>query len=985
MATQTQPIQEAFNAGEFGERMASRVQFDKYQNAGSLYQNIIPLPQGGWGRRPGFRYIANAKSNSVRPWLIPFVFSTTQAYVLELGETTMRFYRNQAQIVAVDVTASITNGTFGSDVSGWTDNSNGTGSVTWNASAYMNLNGAGSGNEALATQSISITETTTVHVLRFQIRGDAGDEVIVRVGASSGGASEDVYTSSKRKTGWHTIEFTPGNATVYLTFENAQNKTIGIDNVELLDDAAVEITTPWSESDLPSVNYAQSADVIYFALGGATRVYKLLRYGNSSWSIEPVLFEDGPYQALNTTSTTLTFSATSGNGVTCTASAVTGINDDAGFRSTDVGRLIRFEDAGNTWHWMQIVGYTSTTQVTVDIKGTTLSATTAQTDWRLGEWNDTDGWPAVVSFVQQRFVCANTTINPQKFWMSKSADIQNFADEDTSGTVTDDSSIVYKFAARQVNAIRWITSRKKPIIGTVGGEWTLRSDGAVLTPTDIAADFEVSGGTAAIPPLEIRSRLVFAQSQARKIVEFADVIQENGIQGFDSFDLTILNDRVLEGGAVQLAYQQEPDSVIWAVREDGQVPTLTYQPEQSVIGWARQILGGSFEGGNAVVESVASIPGQNGSGQFKDSSGRFEVWVAVKRDINGSTVRYIECLEKLFNGSEDLQQDAFYVDSGLTLDNPVTISGATKANPVVITATSHGFSDGDDVRIVRVKGMTELNAQSFKIFEALTNSFELAQTTGANVTGATKANPCVITAPAHGLSTGDEVAFFNVGGMTELNGNGYTITKIDADSFSLDGIDSSAYTTYTSAGTVHLAIDGSAYTTYAANGEARKKVSSVSGLSHLEGETVKVFADGAVQTDKTVSSGAITLDDAASMVHVGLEYEHRWKSLKLAYGGQNGSAIGKPKNIADVILVLMETAEGALSIATVDSDGENTFTELDLRDATDIDGDPVPFFTGEVRLGVAAGYDQDIRLVIKGTAPVPSSMLGISPELETSS
>jgi hypothetical protein len=955
MSIQTTPILEAFNAGEFGDRMAARVQFDKYQNAGAVYQNILPLPQGGWTRRPGFRYINTAKSASVRPWLLPFIFSSTQAYTLELGEMSMRFFRNQGLIAAADVTATITNGTFDSNITGWTDTSAGTGAISHDATNdRMTLTGVGVGNEARATQAITITETTTTHVLRFQVIGDAGDEVRVRVGTASGGASEDLYTTGRRYIGWHTIEIDPdSNATIYLTFENDHDKAIQIDNIEILDNVAVEITTPWGESELPTINYAQSADVIYFAIGGATHVYKLSRYGNSSWSLETILFDDGPYLAENTTTTTLTLGAATGNGISLTASAVTGINEDVGFRATDVGRLFRFKNGANDWGWGLIVGFTSTTVVTVDIKATVTTAT-ATTNWRLGEWNDTDGWPAVVSFVQQRFVAARTNLNPQKFWMSKSAEIQNFADEDETGAVLDDSSIVYKFAARQVNTIRWITSRKKPIIGTQGGEWTLRSDGAVLTPTDIAADFEVSGGVAPLPPLEIRSRLVFAQAQARKLVEFADVIQENGIQGFDSFDLTLLNDRVLQGGALQLVYAQEPDSVIWTVREDGQMPTLTYQPEQSVVGWARQIIGGVFQGGDAVVESVAVIPGQDGSGQFKDSSARFEVWTAVKRTINGATTRYIECLEKVYNGAEDLQEEAFYVDSGLSLDIPVTISGTTSANPVVITATGHGFSDGDEVRIVRVKGMTELNAKSFKIFEVLTNTFELAQDTGTNVTGITQANPGVVTAPAHDLDTGDEVAFFGVNGMTDVNGNGYTVTKIDADSFSI-GVDTSGFGAYTSAGEAHLAIDSSAYTAYAAGGEVRKKVTSVSGLSHLEGETVKVFADGAVQTDKTVASGAITLDDSASVVHVGLSYEHRWKSLKLAYGSQNGSAVGKPKSLADVILVLMEAAEGSISVATVDSDGEGIFSELDLRDATNLDGDAVPFFTGEVRLGVACG------------------------------
>ena len=980
MTVQTNPLLEAFNAGEFSGRMAARVQFDKYQNAGSEYQNVIPLPQGGYASRPGFRYIAGAKSNSVRPWLLPFIYSTDQAYCLELGNNCLRFYKDQAQITALDISSTIANGTFGSDISSWTARNTGSGAIAHDSTNDdMNLNGGGSGNEARAYQSVTTSNTGTEHVLAFEIVGDPGDEITVRIGSSAGGSQ--YYSDAKRLTGVHTIEFTPGASPYYVEFENGQSKTISIDNVSILDNVAVELVTPWPEATLPDISYAQSADVIYFAAGGSYPVYRLERYGHSSWSLIKVLFSDGPWLTENSESTTLTPGATSGNGVTITASAVTGINDDTGFRTADVGRLIRIKDAANNWTWMQIVGYTSTTQVSVDIKGPNLSSTAARSTWRLGEWNDTDGWPSVVSFIQQRFATARTTKEPQKFWLSKSADIQNFADSDTEGAVVDDSSINYKFASREVNTIRWIASRKKPIIGTQGGNWTLNSDGAVLTPTDISAVFEVSGGVAPIPPLEIRSRLVFAQAQSRKLVEFADVIQDNGLQGYDSFDLTILNDRVLKDGLVQLAYQQQPDSTIWGVRGDGQMPTLTYQPEQNVIGWARHILGGSFHGGDAIVESVTTIPGQDGSGQFKDSSGRHEIWVAVKREVNGSTVRYIECLEKLYNGDEDLQEEAFYVDSGLTLDQPKTITAATRAKPVQITAANHGFSDGDLVRIVRVKGMSELNANTYKIAEVTTNTFELGAIDGVSVTAVTKANPGSVSAPNHGLVTGNEVHFHDIGGMTDLNGNGYTVTKVDDNTFTI-GVNSTGFGTFTSGGRVYLATDGSAYTTYSADGEARKKVTSVTGLTHLEGQSVKVYADGAVQTDKTVSSGAITLDNAASMVHVGLSYERRWKSLKLAYGGQGGTAVGQPKNIADVILILLEAAEGSLSMATVDIDGEGSFTELDLRSAVNLDDAPVPFFTGEKALGITAGHDTDIRLLLKGTSPVPFTVLGLSPEME---
>ena len=921
MSVTTQPNQESFNAGEFGERMSGRVQFGKYQNAGAQYENILPLPQGGFTYRPGSRFISEARASTERAFLIPFIFSTVQSYILDLSEQRMRFFKDQAIIVGDGATTSTTinNGQFTDNLVGWTTR---TGTVTHQSSSSDVPTSAKLADGAAFYQSFdydgaTVSAPKTV-VIGFTISGDPGDTLTVRCGTSAG--ASNLMADTERKVGYHLISFdvtqdhtAAGGDPIFLEFANGFGKAVYIEDVFLYNGTAIELHTPYTEANQPDISYAQSADVMYMAIGGSTHVYRLDRFGHSSWSLTEVLFTDGPFLDQNITSTTVSAASATGKGITLTASAVTGINDGAGFRNTDIGRLIRAKNSSNKQAYAMITARASTTSVAIDILSPDGFPTSGTTDWRLGEWNDEDGWPSVGSFVQQRRALAATTVDPQKFWLSASADLENFADTDVDGDVLDDSAINYRFASRSVNNIFWVASRKKPIIGTLGGNWTLRSEGSVLTPTDIVADFEVSSGCARIPPVEVRSRLVFAQRQERKLVEFADVIQSNGLEGFDAFDLTLLNDRVLTSGVVQLSYQQEPDSIIWCVREDGQLAALTYQPDQDVVGWSRHIIGGSFQGGDAVVESVAVIPGANGAGQFKDSTGRDEVWISVKREINGSTKRYIECLEKTFNADEDLQEDAFYVDSGLTLDAPFTITAITKANPgVVTTAAAHGFSNGDEVRIVRVKGMTEVNNTSFLVAGVTSTTFQLQDLDSTNV-------------------------------------------------------------------------NTTSHTTYSTGGEVRKKVSSISGLTHLEGQAVQVFADGAIQTAKTVSSGAITLDTAASQVHVGLSATRKFKSLKLAFGGRDGSAVGKPKSIADVILVLMEAGEGSLTLKTIEDGVESVASTLDLRQATDIDADPVSFFTGEIRLGVTAGFDEDIRLLLEGNQPTPATVLALSPEVDTSS
>ena len=92
------------------------------------------------------------------------------------------------------------------------------------------------------------------------------------------------------------------------------------------------------------------------------------------------------------------------------------------------------------------------------------------------------------------------------------------------------------------------------------------------------------------------------------------------------------------------------------------------------------------------------------------------------------------------------------------------------------------------------------------------NTFSLYNlaTTG-NITFADKTNPCVITSPNHGLSTGNLIMISQVGGMVNLNNNAYTITKIDDNNFSLNGVDATGFPLYTSGGIWALSVNSTAY------------------------------------------------------------------------------------------------------------------------------------------------------------------------------
>ena len=151
----------------------------------------------------------------------------------------------------------------------------------------------------------------------------------------------------------------------------------------------------------------------------------------------------------------------------------------------------------------------------------------------------------------------------------------------------------------------------------------------------------------------------------------------------------------------------------------------------------------------------------------------------------------------------------------------------------------------------------------------------------------------------------------------------------------------------------------------------------MSGLGHLEGQTVSILADGAIQDPKTVSSGALTLDTAASVVQIGLPYKHSLKTLKLDFGALSGTAVGKKKKVKALTFVLLNshTISYGPSVA-----GE---IDKDFRVVSDPMDAATPFFTGEVRVDFEHGWEDDARIYLDNSDPVPFTLLGIAPEMQT--
>ena len=673
------PLKASGNAGELSPRLHARTDFIKYPFGWATVENCIPLAEGAMMRRAGTRFVAEIKSSSVKGRLKRFQFSVTQAYALELGNQIIRFYRNQGQITVADTDAAITNGTFPSGITDWDDRSTGGAGNQISHDATNNrltleTSGTASDDIGWAEQDVTTANLNQVYVIKFRVIGDPGDKIEFQVGTAASGAQ--TLAAVEKEVGYHCVAFTPTTSPFYVQFRNLgvnADKDVQIDDVSLIDNSGVEIDSPYPEADLFDIEGPQSADVLYL-FHETYPTHKLQRFGHTTWSLVEVAWQDGPYLTQNGTTTTLTPGATSGLGVTITASATAGINGGAGFKSTDVGRLIRIDNpaSGVDWGWAVVVGFTSTTVVTADIKRA-FSQNTADVNWRLGSWSSTTGYPKAASFYEQRLMPGGTINQPQTFWGSQTADFENMTpDSDPStagvfdGTVEDDDAFEYTINANNVNAIfTMIAVADTLFIGTNGGEWVPKSNGAVLTPTDITVRRQTSHGLARIAALSIDNVVLFVQKAKRLIREFAFSFD---VDGFRAFNMTRLAQHVTKGGLVEMDFAENPESLVYAVREDGQLLSMTYRRDEDVVGWARHIIGGEFSNDNPVVESVAVIPGTNGSGQTHDSTARDEVWIIVKRTINGDTKRYVEFFERDHTTEFD-HEDAFYIDSGVTYDS----------------------------------------------------------------------------------------------------------------------------------------------------------------------------------------------------------------------------------------------------------------------------------------------------------------------------
>lgn len=276
----------------------------------------------------------------------------------------------------------------------------------------------------------------------------------------------------------------------------------------------------------------------------------------------------------------------------------------------------------------------------------TVNFTNRPTDWA------ENNWPGCITFYQQRLWLAGTVKQPQKIWASKTGSFEDFS----TGT-TDDAGLSISLVSEQVNAVRWLIQQKSLMGGTSGGEWTLfagsPANPSAITGKTVESQRNSNYGSAAIRPIMAGTSVLHVSADGRRLRGLGYAFAEDA---FVSNDISLVAEHLTRPGIRELAFCQNPDSIIWVVLETGELRGVTFLKEQEVGGWHRHETQGK-------VLSVTCIP----------AAGFTETWLAVERR-NGV---FVERMKAPWDGTSTNEPGCWYVDSGLLLESEAEVRRIT--------------------------------------------------------------------------------------------------------------------------------------------------------------------------------------------------------------------------------------------------------------------------------------------------------------------
>lgn len=840
--------QRSFSSGELDPALQGRVDTNKYASGVKTARNAYVMKSGGLSNRMGTEFVNEVSDSSKPIRLIKFVFNVSQTYVLEFGHLYMRVHQKGAPITltATSIT-SISNANP--------------------AVVTKNAHGFSTGDEIYLSGIIGPSELSN---RSFKV---------VKIDANSF-SLKDMYG----------VAISTVNSDTFVS--GVMEKTY-------------QVATPYTYEQLPNIKYVQSADVLIL-VHPEVPPQKLSRLSHNNWVFSSISFMpsipaplapsisggtgsavekwvitavgDNYEESLASPESALGPTPTAANPVTVSWSAVAGaieyniyriINGTPGF--VGVSQSLSFKDI---------------------IKDPDPKATVPQNK---PLFDGPGKYPSSVTFIQQRLAFASTDNEPEKIWMSRTGKFFNFT---KSYPLQDDDSVAFTMAGRQVNEVRHMLDLGEFVVLTEGGEFIVRGDANnTLTPTSVSPRQQSYNGSADIAPIPIDGSALYVQARGSIVRDLAFSQDSNGYRGND---LTVFSAHLFKGKTIRdWDYQQNFDSIVWVVREDGIMLSCTYLKEHQVVGWTRH------EFDNGFVENVCVVP----EGDID------AVYVVVRREINGQTKRYIERFKNRFFTDE---VNAAFMDSHLTYDGrnlDVTHS---------MTLSNGDSWDHEDI-------LTLISSKPF--FKASDEGNQI-----------------------HG-QIGDEVLR-----LTILEVVSSTVVRVTAHKTVVPEFRNVPWVIWSRA------------------------VDKVSGLHHLEGKEVSVFADRFVAaspyndsyTVVTVENGSIQLDKCYAVIHVGLPYTMDIETLDIDV--PQGETLQDKKIAITDVTIKFEHTRG-IYVGAKEPDGADALEDLNemkLRSFESMDQAIRPF-SGNKKIQVRSDYKTNGRIFLRQVDPVPVQILSISP------
>lgn len=967
----TNVIQSSLSAGEVSPSIFARVDLNQYKLGLATCRNWFVDYRSGVSTRPGTQFVARCKVSNTLVRLIPFQFSDTSTFMIEVGPQYFRFLQNGGQILFE--TSNINGITFGSP-------------ITFQMPAgFLFQNGdtvvpTGTGIAFLDNNSFLVVNTTSNS---FQITDLDGTMISIASGVFTGGTASVVYTLGTPYLAQdiQLLKYTQNGNVMTITHPSYQPMTLtrlGPANWVL---AQIQFSTPinppatltlsTSGAGPPTATFSyvvtavdangnESQPTLPATITGVN-ISATAGTNTLTWTPVPGAVAYNIYKAELSTASSPPTGASFGFIGTAGGIQAQDSNILPDFTVTPPKHLNPFAPGAITQVTVLTAGTggsAASTMTVTDIDGSGATFTlltnaggmagaiitnggqnysnptpaftgfTANPTVRFTIGPKVGTFPGCSDFYQQRQVYGNTNNQPQTFWMSQPGSYNNF---DVSDPVTASDSISGTIVSKQLNSIKhMIPMPGGLVVLTSQGAWQVSGGGGginnpvPITPADAQAVPQAYIGASDVQPLVVNYDILYIQARGSVVRDLSYNLYFNIYAGTD---ISVFSNHLFFGHQiVQWAYAQEPYKIIWAIRDDGILLSLTFLKEQQLQGWARHDTYGLFVSVATIVES-STLPSNDIT--FQDST-YFIIQRPILTSTGPKTLQYIERLqERIFTyGAEDAQSLDCAIESPRTA--PQATITSTAAGPpgttVTIKSSANVFNSGQVGWVIRLGGgVLQITA------------FVSPTQVQATITSVIQPGFCFPISPI-------------------FNGPPNTFTLPNDP--------------------LRIQYSNVPFPAVAGTWTLNQPFTVWGGLGYLSGNQVMVVADGNVVGPLTIVNGAITLPVAATKVQIGLPFTCDLQTLRLDVGenaAQGGTVQGKRKLISAVTLRLKDT-RGLQA-------GRTFGTLVPIKEGLPQLGGPISLVTGDERINLDPLWNSEGQICIRQQWPMPATVLGIIPEV----